>query len=722
MAKRSINSKDGIKNSDELTCSEKVDDVINNSITWSMFVCFLTVWALFSDDVRLLCLPKVVDLPMLIVTLVILAIFLVEFGLCWAVSPGYPCSLGALMDLLAALSLIPFEELLAGVGGVGDSISVARVARAARALRILRATRAAAMALKTEARVRKVKNLYQNKEASVLADTLINSTNIKMLLGILVLLMGTTLLDHTETDTAADSGLEILDRIYGQQYLPSPSARNASARWTTLLDRYKTTVEGIGDEDSLLKLVKVQVWGVSYFSLPTDDIRSKDILKYKAGPGDRSIAWVSSEAVSQRRALFSLIMTIFSVLVIVTWAWSFRRDYDQLVIAPVNRMIEILKDMAMDPRQAVTKSQQMGGTGATEMDAIEHCIGKFGSLLKVGFGEAGMGIIARNIREEKFDPVLPGVIVKAVFGFCDIRHFTDCCEVLNEETMIFTNKIATIVHSLVEDSGGSVNKNIGDAFLCVWKLTEGGGADVPGPLPTATQSNAVAKADTDAATMTSKPSLVHHITGAEDTCDQAVHAFLQMHENLRTSPQIAELNQDARLQKKMPGFKVNMGSGLHLGWAIEGAVGTLHKVDATYLSPNVNMAARLEAATKQYGVSLLMSNSLVDNFTPQLRRECRALDRVTVKGSIEPIILYVHMRSEARELTDAQLKSFMETWQEAYTLYQTGQDWAKAARLMQSCVEILPDDKPAKVLIKVIEEAGGKAPDDWPGYRPLTSK
>jgi class 3 adenylate cyclase len=36
-----------------------------------------------------------------------------------------------------------------------------------------------------------------------------------------------------------------------------------------------------------------------------------------------------------------------------------------------------------------------------------------------------------------------------------------------------------------------------------------------------------------------------------------------------------------------------MGFGLHAGWAIEGAVGSTYKVDATYLSPHVNMAARL---------------------------------------------------------------------------------------------------------------------------------
>ena len=35
--------------------------------------------------------------------------------------------------------------------------------------------------------------------------------------------------------------------------------------------------------------------------------------------------------------------------------------------------------------------------------------------------------------------------------------------------------------------------------------------------------------------------------------------------------------------------------------------GSEYKVDASYLSPNVNMASRLEAATKQYGVPLLLS-------------------------------------------------------------------------------------------------------------------
>jgi hypothetical protein len=41
----------------------------------------------------------------------------------------------------------------------------------------------------------------------------------------------------------------------------------------------------------------------------------------------------------------------------------------------------------------------------------------------------------------------------------------------------------------------------------------------------------------------------------------------------------------------MPNYSVKIGSGLHVGWAIEGAIGSFYKIDASYLSPNVNKSA-----------------------------------------------------------------------------------------------------------------------------------
>ena len=53
-----------------------------------------------------------------------------------------------------------------------------------------------------------------------------------------------------------------------------------------------------------------------------------------------------------------------------------------------------------------------------------------------------------------------------------------------------------------------------------------------------------------------------------------------------------------------------------------GAIGSRFKIDASYLSPNVNMAARLEAATKQYHTSLLLSGPMYEKLTPAVRLVC----------------------------------------------------------------------------------------------------
>lgn len=38
--------------------------------------------------------------------------------------------------------------------------------------------------------------------------------------------------------------------------------------------------------------------------------------------------------------------------------------------------------------------------------------------------------------------------------------------------MVFVNEIAEIVHGIVDKFSGAANKNIGDAFLLVWKFPD----------------------------------------------------------------------------------------------------------------------------------------------------------------------------------------------------------------------------------------------------------
>ena len=52
------------------------------------------------------------------------------------------------------------------------------------------------------------------------------------------------------------------------------------------------------------------------------------------------------------------------------------------------------------------------------------------------------------------------------------------------------------------------------------------------------------------------------------------------------------------------------------------------------------MAARLEAATRQFQVPLLVSGSFHSLLTPRVADRCRRIDKVKVKGSAQPMPLY----------------------------------------------------------------------------------
>ena len=97
----------------------------------------------------------------------------------------------------------------------------------------------------------------------------------------------------------------------------------------------------------------------------------------------------------------------------------------------------------------------------------------------------------------------------------------------------------------------------------------------------------------------------------------------------QASKPLRELTEHPKIQERLPGFKISMGYGLHAGWAIEGAIGSMLKIDASYLSPHVNLAARLETGTHQFGVDILFSDIIFAMVSPELQALCRKIDRVT---------------------------------------------------------------------------------------------
>lgn len=142
--------------------------------------------------------------------------------------------------------------------------------------------------------------------------------------------------------------------------------------------------------------------------------------------------------------------------------------------------------------------------------------------------------------------------------------------------MLFVNEIGEIVHGLVDQFSGAANKNIGDAFLLVWKFHD-----------------EFIERDEEKDTV-----LLKEGNQVSETADMSVLAFLKIISSIKKSRKLVKYSENEGLNKRMPNYSVKMGFGLHVGWSIEGAIGSFYKIDASYLSPNVNMAARLEAATK----------------------------------------------------------------------------------------------------------------------------
>lgn len=224
------------------------------------------------------------------------------------------------------------------------------------------------------------------------------------------------------------------------------------------------------------------------------------------------------------------------------------------------------------------------------------------------------------------------------------------------------------------------------------------------------------------------------------------------------------------LRARIPDYKVKMGFGLHVGWGIEGAIGSSYKIDASYLSPNVNLASRLEAATKQYGVQILVSGEIQSLFSHHIKKLTREIDTVTVKGSAKPMRFFTttlhtdnlkevedrfeslsHKEKksvrtiEKQTILDKIFSGRRTTWDlisrdsdfremratvnmkverlfaEGYNRYIAG-DWGKAEDIFVRCLQMNPKDGPSITLQKFIEGRKGFPPANWKGFRELTEK
>lgn len=399
--------------------------------------------------------------------------------------------------------------------------------------------------------------------------------------------------------------------------------------------------------------------------------------------------------------------------------------------------------------------------GNYEVNVIKDAIIKISALLAIGFGEAGGEMLKRNLSStHELIPRMKGKKKSAIFMFCNIRDFDKINLALEEDTMLFVNEIADIVHSSVDRFKGAINKNIGDSFLSVWKFYN----EIKSKRKRFPNYNNIQMYKKD--NLLEIDPLNPQINIIADC---SVLACLRIILKINKNRNIVSYRKSKRIQRLINNFNLTMGFGLHLGYGIEGTIGSSYKIEASYLSPNVNVAARLETASKQFGVSILISGILYEKLTDELKSICRFIDCVKVKGSSLPISLYtidlnydvapqkntkvlsmglkekrklylnkkndlhalideygsvsqiILEKQSYKELIKVKHPNFTDNWENAIDCYRKG-DWMQAKESFEKCLEIDSNDGPSHTLLEYIKSYNYIHPPRWEGVRELKSK
>lgn len=201
--------------------------------------------------------------------------------------------------------------------------------------------------------------------------------------------------------------------------------------------------------------------------------------------------------------------------------------------------------------------------------------------------------------------------------FSDIRGFTGMSEGrAPDELTGQLNEYFEAMVGAVFARRGSLNKYIGDAIFAVWGdlLSDGAGGDA----------------------------------------DNALRAALGMRQAL------SALNDSWAGRADRPPLRI--GIGLHSGEAFVGNLGHPDRLEVAVMGEAVNLASRIEGATKDYGVDILVSGA----FRELLPGKNFALvDRVKLSGVSAGVDLYFPVASG-----DAQAGAWADGWNRAMSLYR----------------------------------------------------
>ena len=253
--------------------------------------------------------------------------------------------------------------------------------------------------------------------------------------------------------------------------------------------------------------------------------------------------------------------------------------------------------------------------------------------------------------------------------FSDVRNFTSISEGLSPaELTKMMNAYLTAMTETIQRDRGTIDKYIGDAIMAFW------GA----PLKD------------------------------EKHAEHALHSALAMQKVIK------DIAPDF-IKRGWP--KLEIGVGLNCGEMTVGDMGSSFRRAYTVMGDAVNLASRLEGLTKEYGVGILVSENIVNTVPIVIYRE---LDRVRVKGKLEPISIYepVGLKGDiANQLLDE-----IDQFHRALDKYRE-QRWDEAEALLVKLAQADPNRKVYQVYIERVTNLRLQPPGkNWDGVFTFTTK
>jgi class 3 adenylate cyclase/HAMP domain-containing protein len=394
---------------------------------------------------------------------------------------------------------------------------------------------------------------------------------------------------------------------------------------------------------------------------------------------ERGAFYGAVESIARTSLGILVAATLVSVLLVLVMARFITRPLEALTGA----MQRIIDESDLEQRVPVVYGDEIGQLSHTFNLMLEELGRAYGQIKRFAYGQAVAQTKERKIKLI-FEKYVPADVIDQVYGhpedmlvgdtrilsvlFSDIRSFTSISEKMNSSDLVDTlNKyFSFMVEVIMDEHGGMVDKYIGDAIMAYWGTP----------------------------------------TKREDDALQSVLAGLDMLEAL------AEFNEWQRGRGMAPW---DIGIGINYGGLTVGNIGSARKMNYTVIGDMVNLASRLEGATKRYHQPIIFSESVESRVKPRMR--CRHIDTVAVKGKTKGVRIYTTRKA----LGPVEAQAW-DLHNQALALYYT-RDFSGARAKLDELLAIAPEDKPAAIYReRAIAFAKSPPPEDWDGVEVLTEK